>query len=331
MLAALSTVLLSALGAAAPATAPTAATAPASECPSPAQLGAALNALVAGLVAPAPTATPLSLAGGLRLEVTSSSEGEVRVDLVDVHGEIVLHRTLPTPPRGRAPDCAALADTIALIVDRYLHDVGYEAPSLPPPTLEPPPTPAPAVTLQPAGVAVAPSSVPRARAFWRLGLAGSARRGDAGGFDGDGDLTIGVESGAEGAHGGARLSLGYAPPADARWPSATATLLRLPFRLGVYLSLAAGPGRLEPGVGADADLLLVSAEGAGTARGAHLAPAGDLALGYAISLAGPLYLRLLLRAALAVPYAFKTSIGAQVWGTPRFYGDGGVELGLAFR
>jgi hypothetical protein len=328
VLAALTTVLLSTLGAAAPATPPTAANAPASECPSPAQLGAALNALVAGLVAPAPTATPLSLAGGLRLEVASASEGEVRVDLVDVHGEIVLHRTLPAPPRGRAPDCAALADTIALIVDRYLHDVGFEAPPLQPPAPEPPPRPAPAVTLQPAGVAVASPSVPRARAVWRLGLAGSARRGDAGGFDGDAALALGVESAREGAHAGARLSLGYAPPADARWPGATATLRRLPFRLGVYLSLAAGPGRLEPGVGAGADLLLVSAEGAGTN---HLAPAGDLALGYAVSLAGPLYLRLLLRAALAVPYAFKTSAGAQVWGTPRFYGDGGVELGLAFR
>ncbi|HEV3031341.1 MAG TPA: hypothetical protein VG319_06840 [Polyangia bacterium] len=331
MLAALSTVLLSALGAAAPATPPTAANAPASECPSSAQLGAALNTLVAGIAAPATTATPLSLAGGLRLEVTSSSEGEVRVDLVDVHGEIVLHRALPAPPRGSAPDCAALADTIALIVDRYLHDVGYEAPSLPPPALKPPPTPAPAVTLQPTGVAVAPSSVPRARGVWRLGLAGSARRGDAGGIDGDGDLTIGVESAGEGVHRGARLSLGYAPPVDARWSSATATLRRLPFRLGVYLSLAAGPGRLEPGVGAGADLLLVSAEGANAAPGAHLAPEGDLALGYAVFLARPLYLRLLLRAALTVPYAFKTSTGAQVWGTPRFYGDGGVELGLAFR
>jgi len=331
VLAALSTVLLSALGAAAPATPPTAANAPASECPSPAQLGAALNALGAGIAAPAQAATPLSLAGGLRLDVATSSEGEVRVDLVDVQGEVVLHRTLPAPPRGRAPDCGALADTIALIVDRYLHDVGYEAPPLPPPAPEPPPTPAPAVTLQPTGVAVAPSSVPRARAVWRLGLAGSARRGDAGGFDGDADLTIGVESAGEGAHGGARLSLGFAPPADARWPSASATLRRLPFRLGVYLSLAAGPGRLEPGVGAGADLLLVSAESGGTARAAHFAPAGDLALGYAVSLAGPLYLRLLLRTALAVPYVFKTSTGAQVWGTPRFYGDGGVELGLAFR
>ncbi|HEY2730129.1 MAG TPA: hypothetical protein VGK52_09305 [Polyangia bacterium] len=331
MLAALSTVLLSALGAAAPATAPTAANTPASECPSPAQLGAALNALGAGIVPPAPTATPLSLAGGLRLDVGSSSEGEVRVDLVDGRGETVLHRALPAPPRGRAPDCAALADTIALIVDRYLHDVGYEAPSLPPPAPEPPPTPAPAVTLQPTGAAVAPSSAPRAHAVWRVGLSGSARRGEVGGFDDDGDLAIGVESAREGAHAGARLSLGYAPPADARWSSATATLRRFPFRLGVYLSLAAGPGRLEPGVGADADLLLVSADGAGMARGAHVAPAGDLALGYAVSLAGRLYVRLLLRGALAVPYDFKTSTGAQVWGTPRFYGDGGVELGWAFR
>ena len=121
----------------APAAAPPAG---APECPSPAQLGQALNVLVPGLAPFPATATPLPLASGLRLGVETSPEGDVRVDLTDAQGEIVLHRVLPAPPRGRAPDCPALAETIALIVDRYLHDVGYEAPPLPPPAPKPKPT-----------------------------------------------------------------------------------------------------------------------------------------------------------------------------------------------
>jgi len=81
---------------------------------------------------------------------------------------------------------------------------------------------------------------------------------------------------------------------------------------------------------AGADLFLVSAGPSGT-RGAHLAPSGDVALGYSVFLGGTLYLRALLRAALSQPYVFETAVGAQVWETPRFYGDVGVEWGFAFR
>ena len=47
-------------------------------------------------------------------------------------------------------------------------------------------------------------------------------------------------------------------------------------------------------------------------------------------LTGPLYLRLLSRVALAVPYVFKALEVPQVWGTPRVFGEVGVELGFAF-
>lgn len=234
---------------------------------------------------------------------------------------------LPAPPRGHAPDCPALAETIALIVDRYLHDIGFEVPPLPPPAPAPPPSAAepPATVVVPRPATAAP-----ARALWRLGVMGSARRGDAGGFDSDGDLALGVESAGRGARWGGRLSAGYAPPADARWSDKAATLRRVPLRLGLYLAILVGPGRLEPGVGAGADLFFVSASGPGTAQGAHAAPSGDVALGYAFPLAGPVYARILSRAALAVPYTFKALDGSSVWATPRVYGEIGVELGFAF-
>jgi len=149
VLAVLSILLASALGAETPAAQPAAASTPAA-CPSPRQLGAALNALVPGLASAAPAATPLPLAGNLRLDVARASEGDLRVDLLDAHGEVVLHRALPAPPRGHAPDCPALAETIALIVDRYLHDVGYEAPPLPLPPRAPTPASPPAVATAPA-------------------------------------------------------------------------------------------------------------------------------------------------------------------------------------
>ena len=125
--------------------------------------------------------------------------------------------------------------------------------------------------------------------------------------------------------------MGYAPPSDARWSDKTATLRRLPLRLGLYLGVPAGPGQLEPGLGAGADLFDVSVSGPGSASGTHVSPSADLALGYALPLAGPLYLRLLSRIALAVPYTFAALEVPRVWGTPRIYGEVGVELGLSFR
>jgi hypothetical protein len=238
----------------------------------------------------------------------------------------------PAPPRAHAPDCPALAETVAIIVERYLHDIGYEAPPLPPPAPQTaPPAPAPSA---PATVVVAsppPPASPAARAvLWRLGLMASGRRGDAGGLDGDADLTLGLEGTSAGPHLGAHLSAGLAPRAAAQWSNDRATLERLPLRLGVFVCLLAGPGRLEPGVGVGADVLLVSATGPGTASGTHLAPSGDVSLGYAMTLIGPVYGRVLSRAALVAPYTFKTLAGVQVWGTPRAYGDVGVELGVSF-
>jgi hypothetical protein len=166
----------------------------------------------------------------------------------------------------------------------------------------------------------------------RVGVAGGARLGDAGGFDGDAGLALGLESAGSGVRWGGRLSAGFAPPADARWPGATATLRRVPLRLGAYLAIPAGPGQLEPGLGAGADVYVASVAGPRPAgAGVHLAPSGDLALGYLVPLSGAVFVRVLSRGALAVPYTFKTLEAGRVWGTPRVYGEAGVELGLSFR
>jgi hypothetical protein len=122
--------------------------------------------------------------------------------------------------------------------------------------------------------------------------------------------------------------------AEATWfdqgASQTATLRRLPFRMGAYVAIPVGPGQLEPGLGGGADVLLVSATGAETVGGRHIAPFGDVSLAYGLPLFSPVYLRLLSRAALAVPYDFETLGGTHVWRTPRSYAEVGVEFGVAF-
>ncbi|HSZ82855.1 MAG TPA: hypothetical protein VLA14_11265 [Polyangia bacterium] len=300
-------------------------------CPSPAELAETLNARVPGL-APVAPAAPLSLASGMRLSVVTSPEGDVRVDLVDAKDEIVLHRLLPAPPTGHAPDCPALAETIAIIVERYLHDVGYEAPTAPPPPAPPPSAPPAGAPTTIVVEAAPPAAAPRAHAaLWRLGFAASGRRGDAGGFDGDGDLALGVEGTGEGVHVGARLSAGLAPRAAATWGTTDrATLLRIPFRLGGYVGVPLGRGRLEPGVGVGADVLQVAVTGGGQGGGGYLAPSADLSVTYTLPLIGAVYGRALSRIALAEPYTFKALGDLQVWGTPRVYGELGVELGVSF-
>jgi hypothetical protein len=303
----------------------------ANDCPSPAELAATLNARIPGL-APATPAAPLSLASGMRLSVVTSPEGDVRVDLVDAKDEIVLHRLLPAPPAGHTPDCPALAETIAIIVERYLHDIGYEAPTAPPPPAPPPPAPPPSAPTILVAESAPPVVAQRARAaLWRLGVAASGRRGDAGGFDGDGDLALGVEGTSEGTHLGARLSAGLAPRASATWGTTDrATLLRIPFRLGGYVGVPLGRGRLEPGLGVGADVLRVAVTGNGQRGGSYLAPSGDLSVTYTMPLIGAVYGRALSRIALAEPYTFKVLGDLDVWGTPRVYGELGVELGASF-
>jgi hypothetical protein len=302
-------------------------------CPSERQVESALGARVPGLVSPTATGP-----GALRLSVTGSPDAELSVDLVDAQGESVLRRLLPAPARGRAADCPALAETVALIVERYLHDVGYEAPTLAPPAPKPPSTPPPApvppleTRSAPAPKATSPADTDT-HAVFRLGTSINARRGDTGGFDGDAALALAVEgtnAGPARPHLGACLSAGLAPRADASWANQTATLRRLPIRLGVYLRLPLGPGHLEPGAGGGADALLVTTGGPSGKSERHLAPFADLALGYSLPLVGPLYLRALSRAALAVPYTFRTGSLVQIWGTPRTYLELGVELGVAF-
>jgi hypothetical protein len=107
-------------------------------CPSPHQLADALSAHLPGMVLPFGHATGPTT---LRLGVTTDAAGAMRLDLYDPEGGPLLHRWLPPSDRTHAGDCPALAETAALIVERYWHEVGYDVPLETPNVPPKPPTP----------------------------------------------------------------------------------------------------------------------------------------------------------------------------------------------
>ena len=114
-------------------------------CPSPHQLADALSAHLPGMVLPLGHATGPTT---LRLGVATDAAGAMRLDLSDPEGGPLLHRWLPATERARAGDCPALAETAALIVERYWHEVGYDVP-LETPNASPKPPPPKAAPLPP--------------------------------------------------------------------------------------------------------------------------------------------------------------------------------------
>ncbi len=131
-------------------------------CPSPHQLADALSAHLPGMVLPLGHATGPTT---LRLGVATDAAGAMRLDLSDPEGGPLLHRWLPATDRAHAGDCPALAETAALIVERYWHEVGYDVPletpnaspkPPPPKATAPPPPPPPKVVPPPPPPKVAP-------------------------------------------------------------------------------------------------------------------------------------------------------------------------------
>ncbi|HZL19551.1 MAG TPA: hypothetical protein VFG23_17580, partial [Polyangia bacterium] len=92
-------------------------------CPSPRQLTDALAAHLPAMVLPLGHATGPTT---LHLAVTTDAAGAMRLDLTDPEGGPLLHRWLPATEHSGGADCPALAETAALIVERYWHEVGYD-------------------------------------------------------------------------------------------------------------------------------------------------------------------------------------------------------------
>ncbi len=325
-------------------------------CPSPRQLAEALAAHLPGMVLPLGHATGPTT---LRLSVTTDAASTLRLDLTDPEGGPLLHRLLPASEHAKAGDCPALAETAALIVERYWHEVGYDvpletpaAPPKPPPpkATSPPPKPAEAAPPRPAPApkpappaAEASEAPPPAPATplppprWSLGLGAGALWPDTGSRASWATAAVAVERPAFRRRIGLRLSAGAETSVAVDFATGSAEVRQLPVRMGAYLPIALSLGRLEPGVGLDLDVVSVDfTRKAGTGSNAenHLgaSPGIDAALAWALMLPHGIYLRALVDAVTSVPYQVVTaSNDTRIFNTPRFTLSLGLELGLWFR
>jgi len=321
-------------------------------CPSPRQVDDALSAHLPGMVLPLGHAAtgPTTL----HLAVTTDATGALRLDLTDPDGGPLLHRWLSAGERTRGGgDCPALAETAALIVERYWHEVGYdvaiEAPP-PPPTPTSPPEKAAAKPLAtrpaprpPAATVEVRESIPPPLPAtplpprWWIGAAGGGRLGDSSTRQWSASLAFTVEHAVRERRIGLRLSAGTDPSVTYQWSAAAgstdhATLRQFPIRMGAYLAVPLGPGQLEPGIGLDLDVISADiTDASGTRTRLSAGPGLDAALGWAMLFRPDLYFRLLALAGTEVPYHFVTTLNQSPFlSTPRVYLDLGLELGVWF-
>lgn len=325
-------------------------------CPSPRQVDDALSVHLPGVVLPLGHAAigPTTL----HLAVTTDAAGALRVDLTDPDGGPLLHRWLSAVERTRGGgDCPALAETAALIVERYWHEVGYdvaiEAPPAPPPALGPPsppekaaarplaikPVPRPTAGALEAGPTAPPSPppIPLPPPRWWIGATGGGRVGDSSTRQWSASLAFTVERPIREHRVGLRVSAGADPSVTYEWSPAAgttdrATLRQFPIRMGAYLAVPLGPGQLEPGIGLDLDVISVAVtDTSGSRTRPSAGPGVDAALGWAMFFRPDLYFRLLALAGTEVPYHFVTTPNQSAFlSTPRVYLDLGLELGLWF-
>jgi hypothetical protein len=308
---------------------------PEDACPSARQVGEAMQARFPGALIAADPAAGTSRPDALRSVLDVAGDGTVvRFALLDARGETQLRRTLPAPGRGRPiGECLALADTLAVIVERYLGGIAYDAGD----TLLPAATPA--VSAPPPGLAAA--GQPGRGVLALVGLGWRMPRG-AGGEQGEVEARVGaqVELTRTAPRLSVALSAGISPPAETEVGSGDSnrivTVRRFPFRLGALLAVPAGPGWVEPTAELGADLFAVS-----STKG-RIAPAWQemglgfglqAAVGYRLKIAGALYLRPRASIGIAV---LRYDIEVQnapdsLFTTPRGYASFGIDTGVLFR
>jgi hypothetical protein len=335
-------------------------------CPSPRQVADALSAHLPGMVLPLGHATGPTT---LRLTVTTEAAGAMRLDLVDPEGGPLLHRWLPASEHAHSGDCPALAETAALIVERYWHEVGYDVPIETPPAPKPPPPkatsppppkppepPRPAEPPKPSVTATeerppapeTPPAEPRppieARQpaeplpppRWLIGLGAGGLFPSTGARAAWATVAVAVEPAAFKRWLGLRLSAGGQREAAVVFDNGSATILQFPLRLGGYVPIALGVGQLEPGIGLDLDLAVVSSShlgATGTTSEIHLgaSPGVDAALGWALLLPHAVYVRALAEGVTSIPYHVATTDKhTRIFDTPKFGLSVGLELGLWF-
>jgi hypothetical protein len=272
-------------------------------CPSSSQISAAIEARLPGLLVPPEHS---GLPEALLLTLTSDPRTRTQsFTLTDRDLHVRLRRELPPPASADPAECPVLAETVALMVERYLQEVGYHA--------EPAPT--------------------ADRRRWELFAGATWRPGTDGLAAYEVRVGVGRVLGLRGRLGLA-LALGVEGTSDEAWRGGTGRLHRFPAELRLVWRRGIGSTTFELGPFAGLQLLVLQSQTpVASATDVRLVPEVGAAAGLRIPLGRAPFLRLV--AALGVAplrYDFVTPSPARIvaFGTERLWGKMGVEAGLSF-
>jgi hypothetical protein len=298
-----------------------------STCPTPVQVTSAIAARLPGVLVESGRARSL---GALRLRVQRTPEGQPAFALIDVQDGVRLYRILESPATLGPSDCMSLAETTALIVDRFLQEL--DARALRPTDRGALGSPAG----ETAGLSASASATPLPGA-WRLAVVGASRPIDAATpmFGAALRLARARSSPLGLVLGGAiGLSLRQELEIPTRLGGGRSGLRLLPIDLSAHLRLPLGRGTLEPGVVAALDVLFVDdrPQEGGLAREIRLGPWAGPSLAYALPIARALYARGVAGVGFhAIRYeAARADQADAAFSTGRVHAALEVELGIAF-
>jgi hypothetical protein len=270
-------------------------------CPSSQQIRAAIEVRLPGLLVPPEQS---GLPDTLMLATSSDPAAKTSsFTLTDRDLKVRLRRELPPPASADPSECPALAETVALMVERYLQEVGYRS------------EPAPAAD----------------RRRWDL-FAGATWRPGADGLSAyEVRVGVGRAFGAR-ARFGLALALGIEGTSEEAWPGASGRLHRFPAELRLVWRRGIGTTMLEVGPFAGVQLLVLHSQSQdASATDVRLVPELGAGAGLRIPLGKSAFLRVV--AALGVAplrYDFVTSPEIVAFGTERVWGKMGVEAGFSF-
>jgi hypothetical protein len=276
-------------------------------CPGRAQIIPALEARLPGVTGPGATR---------KLELERGADG-LTLRLREPDGAVALERRLA--PAVSNEGCEALAEAVALVVVRYLRELGYQ-----PPAAAPPPPPAPVVVAQP------PLPPPSRRSGGYLGVAGAARAGTLGATRGEGLLGFQLHFGRFGGELAAGASTESVVPVFAAGPEAALRLRSFPLHLGLDLPLRLTPSMfLVPMAGMGLEVLSFRATGLSDARqGVRLEPAVEAGVSYLLA-GESVFGRLSLTGGLNLgPRDFDAGLAQPVFRTPGAYLRVQIEVGV---
>lgn len=317
---------------------------PEDTCPNARQVTDALQAHVPGALVAPDRPSLESRPDVLRTVLDVPADGTVvRFTLVDAHGDVQLRRALPGMGRGRpVSDCIALAETIATIVERYLVSVPFQARETePPPRVEPASAAATAQTVV-VGEAAEPSRPGDRSGAGARAYAGAAWRATSRGpslfeaqVGGELDLTRGAQPLA------ALLRFAVDEGQLVRMMNDAVALRRFSGRLGLSWALPAGPGAFQLAVDGGVDLFLAQTTfvvNGTTTRDSSIqvTPAGELGVGYRVTLLRHMFLRPQASIGFAIfkydaRYVVSGGGDQVVFHTPGTFSTLGVAMGAVFR